>query len=121
MTEENSNVSQYPFTAYVADASDLMEGYVELQMSTQSSGSTIYLENYLLRTDESGKTYVYAEGEDGLLEKRYVTTGASLWGTATQVTGGLSSSDHIAFPYGNDVKEGAKTTEVDYFDDSIYG
>ena len=57
---------------------------------------------------------MYLRGEDGLLEKRYVTTGKSLWGSYTEILSGLTAEDLIAFPYGKAVKEGAPTQESDY-------
>ena len=74
--------------------------------------SGIYLENPFLRT-EQGKSYVYLRGEDGLLEKRYVTTGRSLWGNYTEILDGLTAEDFVAFPYGKHVKAGAQTLESD--------
>ena len=41
-----------------------------------SAENGIYLENPFIRT-EQGKSFVYVRGEDGLLEKRFVTTGKS--------------------------------------------
>ena len=37
-------------------------------------------------------------------------------GTFLQIKSGLSTKDWIAFPYGADVKEGAKTSEAGYAD-----
>ena len=34
-------------------------------------------------------------------------------GMAIEIADGIKMSDKIAFPYGKDVKEGAKTKEVD--------
>jgi hypothetical protein len=64
---------------------------------------------------ENGKSYVYVES-DGKLEKRYVSTGMNLWGSYTEITSGLSMDDYVAFPYGTEVKEGAKTVESDISD-----
>ena len=58
-------------------------------------------------------------GENGRLEKRFVTTGKSLWGSYTEVLSGLSQEDLIAFPYGKNVKPGAPTQEGDLGD--LYG
>ena len=46
------------------------------------------------------------------LEKRYIQTGKDLYGSYTQILGGVTLEDYIAFPYGNDVSEGAKTKEA---------
>ena len=49
------------------------------------------------------------EGANGRLEKRAVSTGRSLWGSYTQITGGLTGEEYIAFPYGNRIRAGVKT------------
>ena len=119
MGNGNPNVSYYPFTVFIDGSADLQSGsYVSVVYSTAASESGIYLENPYLRT-ENGKSYVYIQGSDSLLEKRYVTTGRSLWGSYTEILEGLSESDLIAFPYGKAVKEGAPTQESDY--STLYG
>ena len=111
----NSNVSYYPFKIFVTEDADLEPNdWVEIQYQKnaqqQETGSTLYLQSMFLRTD-SGKSYVMARGEDGKLEKRWVQTGRDLWGSYTQIRGGLSVEDYVAFPYGRDVVEGARTRE----------
>ena len=71
-----------------------------------------YLTNGFIRT-QSGKSYVYIMGEDGKLEKRFIKTGKNIWGSYTQVFGGVTMDDKIAFPYGRSVKEGAECTPSD--------
>ena len=115
----NPNASYYPFTVFVDGSADLQEGrYVSVVYSAGSAQSGIYLENPFLRT-EQGRSYVYVRGEDGLLEKRYVTTGKSLWGSYTEILDGLTAEDFLAFPYGKDVKAGVPTVEGDLSD--LYG
>ena len=111
---DNSNASYYPFLAYIEDAEGLSEGYVDLQLMDTSPTTGIYLENYFIRTESSGKKYVYIQGEDGLLKKQYVQTGKVIYNSATEIKSGLTTEDKIAFPYGDDVQEGAATQEVDY-------
>lgn len=109
----NPNVSYYPFTVFVDGEADLMEGsYVSIQYAAANVSNGIYLENPFLRT-ENGRSYVYVQGEDGKLEKRYVTTGRALWGSYTEILSGLSETDLIAFPYGKNLSEGAPTVESD--------
>ena len=109
----NPNVSYYPFTVFVDESADLQEGsYVSVQYAAGDLQTGVYLENPFLRT-ENGQSYVYVRGADGLLEKRVVTTGRSLWGNYTQITEGLTAEDLIAFPYGKQIKEGAPTEESD--------
>ena len=73
-----------------------------------SSASGMYLQNMFIRS-EGGGSYVYVEGANGRLEKRAVSTGRSLWGSYTQITGGLTGEEYIAFPYGNRIRAGVKT------------
>ena len=119
MGNGNPNVSYYPFTVFIDGSADLQAGsYVSVVYSTATSESGIYLENPYLRT-ENGQSYVYVQGADGLLEKRFVTIGRSLWGSYTEILEGLSENDLIAFPYGKAVKEGAPAQESDY--STLYG
>lgn len=111
-SDGNSNVSYYPFRVFVAEEAELQENdYVSITYQKQEqSEDSIYLENMFLRT-EDGKSYVYVRNENGKLEKRNVQTGRDLYGSYTQILGGLSVDDYVAFPYGNDVFDGAKTKE----------
>ena len=115
----NPNASYYPFYVFVDESADLQAGrYVNMTYSTGTSQNGIYLENPFLRT-EMGRSYVYLRGADGMLEKRYVTTGKSLWGSYTEILDGITEEDLIAFPYGKYVKDGAETVESDLSD--LYG
>lgn len=114
MGNGNPNVSYYPFTVFIDGSADLQAGsYVSVMYSASTAQNGIYLENPYLRT-EDGKSFVFVQGSDGTLEKRYVTTGRSLWGSYTEILDGLTEADMIAFPYGKAVKEGAPTQEGDY-------
>ena len=108
----NQNVSYYPFKAFVSEDANLQPNdYVDISYRSGSSNNAWYLENMFIRVD-NGKSYVYVRGENGLLEKRDVVTGADLWGSYTEIRGGLTQDDYVAFPYGQDVVEGAKTQEA---------
>lgn len=111
----NRNASYYPFKVFVEeDASLQANDYVDIQFqkaSTQEQGSSLYLQSWFIRTD-NGKSYVMARNEDGRLEQRWVQTGRDLWGSYTQIRGGLTTDDYLAFPYGRDVVEGARTVEA---------
>lgn len=112
----NSNVSYYPFKVFVTEDANLQPNdYVDIQYqkdtSAEESGSSLYLQSMFIRTD-NGKSYVMARGDDGRLEQRWVQTGRDLWGSYTQIRGGLTVDDYVAFPYGRDVVEGAHTQEA---------
>ena len=106
----------YPFKVFVTEDANLQPNdYVDIQYqkdtSAEESGSSLYLQSMFIRTD-NGKSYVMARGEDGRLEQRWVQTGRDLWGSYTQIRGGLTVDDYVAFPYGRDVVEGAHTQEA---------
>lgn len=111
----NRNVSYYPFKVFVEeDAALQANDYVDIQYQkagTQEQGNSLYLQSWFIRTD-NGKSYVMARNEDGRLEQRWVQTGRDLWGSYTQIRGGLTTDDYLAFPYGRDVVEGARTVEA---------
>ena len=54
------------------------------------------------------------------LEKQYVKTGETLYGQYVEILSGLTMDDNIAFPYGKDVKEGAKVELSENTDNIIY-
>ncbi len=115
-SQGNSNISKYPFTIFLDEDSPLRENeYVNITFTpggtSQDGGDKIYLENPFLR-QENGRSYVYVQGEDDLLEKRYVTTGKNLWGSYMEIVSGLTMDDYVAFPYGKGVTEGAKTVQA---------
>lgn len=112
----NNNVSYYPFKVFVTEDANLQPNdYVDIQYqkvsAQQQAGSSLYLQSMFIRED-NGKSYVMARGEDGRLEQRWVQTGRDLWGSYTQIRGGLTVDDYVAFPYGRDVVEGAHTQEA---------
>ena len=115
----NPNASYYPFQVFIDGSADLQEGnYVSITYSAAQAQNGVYLENAFLRTDD-GEAYVYVRGTHDKLEKRYVTTGKSLWGSYTEIRSGLSAEDYVAFPYGKTVKAGAPTQEGD--PSALYG
>mgnify|MGYP003098502569 FL=1 len=111
--QDGANASSYPFTAYIADASGLSNNsWAELTLLDEGDGQGqgIYLEKPFVRT-ENGQYYVMKDDGTGHLTKQIVQVGGIQYGSSYQITGGLSMDDKIAFPYGKDVREGAKTEE----------
>lgn len=111
----NSNVSYYPFKVFVSEDANLQPyDYVEMQYQKSAkadAANSMYLQSFFLRS-ENGKSYVMVRDENDKLEKRWVQTGRDLWGSYTQIRGGLTLEDYVAFPYGRDVVEGAHTKEA---------
>lgn len=106
----NTNSSQYPFLAYIEESDGLSNNEsVELSIQDESalSGDSIYLEKAYIRS-ENGQSYVYKADDSNRLVKQYVKTGATAYSTSIEILEGLTMEDRIAFPYGKNVKEGAR-------------
>ena len=97
---------------FVDESASLQENeYVDISyQSSGEEGGGFYLENQFIRT-ENGRSFVYLRNKDGRLEQRTVQTGRDLYGAYTEIRGGISMDDYVAFPYGKDVEDGAKTNE----------
>ena len=114
----SGNASGYPFTAYIASGGEQLQNneYVDVSINQQPSdedmmgGDTISLSKAFIR-EEDGAKFVYLRGEDGRLIRQEVVTGRLFWGDTYEIKSGISVDDWIAFPYGKNVKEDAKTKE----------
>ena len=117
---QNPNLSYYPFVAYITpeDGKGLTNGaYVDISLTTQGDSDSLYISQMYVKKEDN-RYFVYAKNQQtGLLEKRYVTIGKSLYGSYYQIKSGLTNDDMIAVPFGKTVKEGVKTTS-EYGDDS---
>ena len=111
----NATVSYYPFTVTIDESANLEAGtYTQITYSSANAEEDgFYLDSAFIRT-EAGKSYVYVQNDEGLLEKREVQTGPTLWGSYIKVYSGVSTDSYIAFPYG--VEEGAPTELKDLSD-----
>lgn len=110
-SEGNPNVSYYPMKVFVEEDANLQDGdAVDMTYSSNGSSDTWYLESMFVRND-NGSNFVYIRNDKGLLEKRTIQIGNSTGGY-TEIKSGLTTDDFIAFPYGNDVVNGAKTKEA---------
>ena len=116
----NPNVSYYAFTAVVTDKTLQLEDqdWVTVNYEASAAENSMVIQKAFVRSDSS-KNYVYKD-DKGVLKKQEISVGATVdGGYSVIVKGGLSADDLIAFPYGKDVKEGAKTKEVTL--DQMYG
>ena len=116
----NPNVSYYAFTAVVTDKTLQLEDqdWVTVNYEASAAENSMVIQKAFVRSDIS-KNYVYKD-DKGVLKKQEISVGATVdGGYSVIVKGGLSADDLIAFPYGKDVKEGAKTKEVTL--DQMYG
>ena len=106
----NMNVSYYPFLVRIEGEANLREyETLEIKLETEHEQTdAFYLEQPFV-LQENGHNYVYLANEDGQLEKREITTGITLWGSSIQILDGVTLDDNIAFPYGKNAREGAKT------------
>lgn len=114
MFEGDGTETYFPFTAGLLDReASLQNGeWVEVSYKTAGSGEsegTLTVLKAFVR-EEGSKKYVYVRDGNNRLKKQYIVTG-TLSDTGYEVLDGLSESDWIAFPYGKNVKEGAKTRE----------
>ena len=112
--DNNPNVSYYAFTAVVDDKSLQFDTpdyvMVELQNSAVDNGSMVLSKAFV--KSENGKNYVYKD-DNGILKKQEIRVGAIVdGGYDIIIKGGISIDDKLAFPYGKDAVEGAKTNEV---------
>ena len=116
----NPNVSYYAFTAVVSDKTLQLEDqdWVTVNYEASAAENIMVIQKAFVRNDNN-KNYVYKD-DNGILKKQEISAGATVdSGYSVIVKGGLSEDDLIAFPYGKDVKEGAKTKEVTL--DQMYG
>lgn len=119
-SDGNTNVSNYPFLAYIEESEGLNVNEMvslNIQQDAEEVMGTIYLEKAYIRS-ENGQSYVWITDSDKRLKKQYIRTGRTLYGSTVEVKEGLSDEDYIAFPYGKNVKEGARTVSEDDEDES---
>ena len=112
-----SDTSYYPFTAEIEGGADDLtnNGSVQITLDGTSSSGIDYNSNdlYLWKAfilEENGHKYVYKRGEDGKLVKTEIKVG-ELKGQGYLIKSGVTNDDWITFPYGSNVKDGAKTRE----------
>ena len=125
MFDDGGNQTFYPFTASIMGENPGVENgeWVEVSYSlnkeedSEENDNTLTVMKAFVR-EEDNRKYVYIRGEDGKLKKQYIVTG-TLSDSGYEIISGLSSSDWIAFPYGKNVKEGARTREGTLTD--LYG
>lgn len=118
---QNPNSSLYPVTAIIEDAEGLSVGdsvtvtYNEVSMGTLSEDA-IVVNSGFVRTEDN-KSYVYKRGENNRLVKQYVQTRQTSSSEYLQIASGVTEEDYLAFPYGSNVKDGAKTTVSENYED----
>ena len=111
----NPNSSYYPCRIYLGDEVELREDdFVGVTWGNKdaSSGKGFFIDTMFVRSESSGH-YVFMRDEQGKLRKQTIQVGI-VSTDATQVRGGITKKDYIAFPYGADCVEGAKTEEATY-------
>lgn len=116
----NPNVSYYTYTATIPDKTVKVsdEDWLSISLTNAAESKGIVLDKAFVRS-ENGVSYVYKD-DNGVLKKQVLKVGGNVnGGYSVLVTGGITRDDKIAFPYGDTVKEGAKTQEVS--SSEIYG
>lgn len=115
----SQNVSYYPYRIFIDESAQLQDGYyVSLTLKNEGSEGALYMDNAFILT-EGPSSYAYVRNEEGLLEKRQIQIGGSLWGSYSKVISGVTADDWVAFPYGKTVKNGAPTEEGTW--ENLYG
>lgn len=115
MFDDNSE-TYYPFTAGILDAGAEIENGEWVEVSYMASGQTegsstsaMTIAKAFVR-EEGNQKYVYKRGDNNRLTKQYIETG-NLSDSGYEILSGLSETDWVAFPYGKNVREGARTRE----------
>ena len=104
----NTNTSYYEMTA-VLDASDSFDANASVSLKKPlEQDDSLIIPNVFVRKDSKGLSYVF-KNKDGKLTKQEVTTASSTTPGTVVITKGITSDDYIAFPYGRNLREGAKT------------
>ena len=109
----NPNVSYYTYTATIPDKTVKVsdEDWLTISLTNSTESKGIVLDKAFVRS-ENGVSYVYKD-DNGVLKKQVLSVGGNVnGGYSVLVTGGITRDDKIAFPYGDTVREGAKTQEV---------
>ena len=104
--------SFYEFTVELNENLDIEENDNVVITTLFDDPNAVTIHNQFVRSD-GGRSYVYVMGDDGLLEKRYVTISDSDY-MSVLITEGLSLDDYIAFPYGK-AAEGVACKESTFY------
>ncbi len=112
----------YPITIAVDNPDGLTQN-MWLEVSLNGGFSDEDTGTLCLRTafvmSENGNSYVMKQ-VDGKLEKCYVKTGKTYWGSYVEILSGLNEDDYVAFPYLSSAVEGTKTMEISLYESSLY-
>ena len=104
--------SYYPFTAVIQEG----EGFkanemVSIELPAEGGEITgIFVSREYIRS-QNGEEFVYKVGENQRLKKQKITTGRTFYGSTVEIKDGVTQEDWLAFPYGKNVREGAKIRE----------
>ncbi len=117
--DEGTGDSYYPVKARIEqDGVSLLDGdNVEVSLTKpedyddedEDEDDAIYLYRAFVVTEGNNK-YVYKADEEGKLVKQKLTISGKERQTYI-VTGGITEDDYIAFPFGDNIREGAKTVK----------
>ena len=104
-------------TATDADATPSTPNFSEYTNDTPDDGKNDIVIPLFFVKKEGNRYYVMKEHK-GRLKKQYINTGKIYYNTEIAVTGGITSSDWIAFPYDKNAVEGKVCREAD--SDDLY-
>ncbi len=112
--DSQTNSSSYPFYVQLDNSDNLMLGqhvYIEKDVGQTSRADGLWLFESFVADADTESPYVWAAGDDGKLEKRYVILGQyDDLNYEYQILDGLSDSDSIAEPDA-ELEEGMPTAD----------
>ncbi len=116
--------SSYPFYVNLDSSDGLMIGqhvYLEPDygQGEETDSDALYLPEYYIDLTDEENPFVWAEDQNGKLEKRSVALGEMNEFYEYEVLEGLTEEDSIAFP-SDELKEGMKTLPMSEMPDDYY-
>ena len=104
-----SATSTYAMRIKVDDNEKLTPGqYVEFKLESETGKQKgLYLQEAYVRND-GDSSYIYIDN-NGVLKKQDVQVGKNYYGYVEILESSITTKDHVAFPYGKNVVDGAKT------------
>lgn len=110
-SDQNPNVSYYSFSASIENQDMAMSDgdWLQISLRNETSGQDKLVIPKAFVRSENGNSYVMVD-ENGILRKRYISVGENVdFGYSVVIKAGLSREEYIAFPYGKNTVDGAKT------------
>lgn len=111
--------SEYPFYISLDYTDGLFLGqhvYIEEDLGQNNESDGLWIHDCYFDCDDDGRMFVWAEGSNGKIEKRFIETGdfdEEL--SRYEVVSGIADEDYIAVP-GQEIMEGQPVVHTEYSD-----